>query len=107
MLSGTAALSVRKGARLHRVFGTVFFVSMLTMAAMATFLSVWIQQWNNVIGGVFAFYLVSTAGVTVRRKEGSVGNFETGAMIVAFASRGICGASAWRSSPPGVRSTAR
>ncbi len=85
LFSGVAALSVRKGRRLHRVFGTLFFVSMLTMAAMASVLSVWIQQWNNLIAGVFAFYLVATAWVTVRRKEGTVGNFERGAMIVAFA----------------------
>ena len=85
MLSGVAALSVRKGGRLHRVFGTVFFVSMLTMAAMAGVLSVWIQQWNNVIAGVFAFYLVATAWATVRRKESTVGKFEVGAMIAAFA----------------------
>ncbi len=85
LFSGMAALSVRKGERLHRVFGTVFFVSMLTMAATASVLSVWIQQWNNVIAGVFAFYLVATAWATVRRKEGTVGRFEKGAMIVAFA----------------------
>jgi len=84
MLSGVAALSVRKGERLHRVFGTVFFVSMLTMAVMATSLAVWIQQWNNVIAGVFAFYLVATAWVTVRRRQGTVGRFEVWAMIVAF-----------------------
>lgn len=85
IFSGAAALSVRKGERLHRVFGTVFFVSMLTMGAMASFLAVWIQQWNNVIAGVFAFYLVATAWVTVRRREGTVGKFEVAAMIVAFA----------------------
>lgn len=85
MLSGVVALSVRKGGRLHRVFGTVFFVSMLTMAAMASVLSVWIQQWNNVIAGVFAFYLVATAWATVRRREGTVGKFEVGAMVTAFA----------------------
>jgi hypothetical protein len=84
MLSGAAALSVRKGERLHRVLGTVFFVSMLTMAVMATSLAIWIQQWSNMAAGAFAFYLVATGWVTVRRKEGTVGSFELGAMIVAF-----------------------
>ena len=84
MLSGVAALSVRKGERLHRVFGTVFLVCMLTMAVMATSLAIWIQQWGNATAGVFAFYLVATGWMTVRRKEGTVGRFEVGAMIVAF-----------------------
>jgi uncharacterized membrane protein len=33
LISGAAALSVRKGERLHRAFGTVFFLAMLVMAA--------------------------------------------------------------------------
>lgn len=84
MFSGVAALSVRKGERWHRVFGTVFLACMLTMAVMATALAIWIQQWSNMTAGAFAFYLVATGWVTVRRKEGTVGRFEVGAMIFAF-----------------------
>ena len=32
--SGAAALFSRKGARLHRAFGTVFFLSMPTVSAL-------------------------------------------------------------------------
>lgn len=84
ILSGAAALSVRKGERLHRAFGTAFFLSMLVTAAMATYLAVLIPQRSNVLGGIFAFYLVATAWVTVRRKEGSVGLFENVALFVAL-----------------------
>jgi hypothetical protein len=63
----------------------VFFVSMLAMSAMATWLAIPLQQWGNVIGGIFTFYLVATAWMTVRRKEGTTGAFETGAMLVAAA----------------------
>ena len=84
LLSGIAAVSARKGAWLHRVAGTVFFVSMLIMSAMATWLAIPLQQWGNVIGGIFTFYLVSTAWMTVRRKEGTTGKFEIGAMLVAL-----------------------
>ncbi len=84
LLSGFAAVSVRKGERLHRIAGTAFFVSMLVMAAMGACLAIPLQQWGNVIGGIFTFYLVATAWMTVRRKEGTTGNFEIGAMLVAL-----------------------
>ena len=84
LLSGIAAVSARKGETVHRVAGTVFFVSMLIMSAMATWLAIPLQQWGNVIAGIFTFYLVSTAWMTVRRKEGSIGTFEIGAMLVAL-----------------------
>jgi hypothetical protein len=34
--------------------------------------------------GVFAFYLVVAGWMTVRRKEGSVGQFEFGAALIAL-----------------------
>ena len=85
ILSGAAALSVRKGERLHRMFGTVFFVSMLVMAVMATCLAVLIQQRGNVAGGIVAFYLVATAWMTVRRKEGTTGPSDRIAFLLALA----------------------
>lgn len=85
ILSGAVALSVSKGGRLHRAAGNVFFVSMLTMATMATCLAALIPQRNNVVGGVFVFYLVGTAWMTVRRREGSAGLFEYSAILVALA----------------------
>jgi uncharacterized membrane protein len=85
LLSGAAALSVRKGERLHRRFGDVFTVSMLTMAAMATYLAVVMPgQSANIFGGVFTLYLVASGWVTVRRKAGTVGRFEVGAVLVPF-----------------------
>lgn len=83
-LSGAAALSVRKGERLHRLFGTVFFVSMLVMAAMGAGLAVLIAQINNVAGGILAFYLVATAWMTVRQKEGTTGLFDKMAFAVVL-----------------------
>ncbi|HWY15659.1 MAG TPA: hypothetical protein VNX86_11030 [Rhizomicrobium sp.] len=84
ILSGYGAVSVAKGERLHRAFGTVFVASMLTMAMMATGLAILNQQRSNTTGGILAFYLVSTAWMTVRRKEGTVGRFEYGALFAAL-----------------------
>jgi uncharacterized membrane protein len=35
---GSAALFFRKGSRLHRMSGNVFFISMLTMSASAAYM---------------------------------------------------------------------
>jgi uncharacterized membrane protein len=85
ILSGYAAITARKGEGLHRVFGTVFFLAMLTMAAMASFMAVLIPQRGNALGGLFAIYLVATAWTTVKRKEGSLGQFEKRALPFVFA----------------------
>jgi uncharacterized membrane protein len=84
ILSGAAALSVAKGERLHRAFGTMFFVSMLTMAALGAYLAVLMPQRGTVVVGLFTFYFVATAWVTVRRKEGSIGLFEKAGFLVAL-----------------------
>ena len=63
LLSGAAAMSFRKGSRRHRVAGNVFFVAMLVMGSSAAYL-------GNVFGGLFACYLVATAWLTARRREG-------------------------------------
>ena len=84
ILAGAAALSARKGERLHRRVGTIFFASMLVMGVFATVLSV-LRQPGTIAGGIFVCYLVATAWATVRRKEGSIGSFEKMALVVAVA----------------------
>jgi uncharacterized membrane protein len=86
LVSGTIAIFARKGGPLHRAAGNVFFVSMLVMAALACYLAVVMPgQLANLFGGAFAFYLVATAWITVRRKEGAIGLPEKIAMLVALA----------------------
>ena len=82
LLSGIVAMSFRKGARAHRVAGTVFFVSMLVMAAFADYLAVAIpEQIPNLFIGTFTIYLVATAWMTVRRSERSTGVAEKIALL--------------------------
>jgi hypothetical protein len=89
LVSGAGALCMRKGERLHRLLGTAFFVSMLTMAAMATFLGLTIPDRGNVPGGVFTFYLVATGWGAVRRREPGAGPFDYAALMVALAAAGL------------------
>ena len=85
LVSGTGALTFRKGGRAHRLAGNVFFVSMLAMSGIGTCVAPFLPQRGSIIGGAFTFYLVATAWMTVRRKAGTVGSFEIGAVVVAVA----------------------
>ncbi|MGQ0741946.1 MAG: DUF2306 domain-containing protein [Alphaproteobacteria bacterium] len=87
ILAGYAAVTAAKGERLHRRFGTVFVVAMLIMASMALYLAfsllhIMKAQSGNIAGSMFALYLVATAWMTVKRKEGTVGPFENFALLV-------------------------
>jgi hypothetical protein len=89
LISGAAALVVRKGERPHRWFGNAFFGSMLTMGAMATVLGMMIPDRGNVPGGMFTAYLVATGWATVRRSGVKPGLFEYGALLLALAAAGV------------------
>ncbi len=83
LFAGAVSMSARKGGRAHRVSGTVFFVSMLVMAALADYLAVAMPgQIPNLFIGTFTIYLVATAWMTVRHKECSVGIAEKIALVV-------------------------
>ena len=85
IVSGAAALVMRKGGQPHRAVGNVFFVSMLIMATIGAVVSPFLPepQWPNVFIAAFVVYLIATSWGTIRRKEGSVGGFEFGALVVA------------------------
>jgi uncharacterized membrane protein len=82
---GASAMMFRKGSSLHKRAGNWFFGSMLVMsgvgAAVAPFLPQ--PQWASVFAGVFTFYLVTTAWLTVRRR--GVGIWEITTLAVAAA----------------------
>ncbi len=84
LTTGALALAARKGERLHRQAGTVFFVAMLTMSALGAYLAVLAPSRLSVFAGLFTFYLVATAWVTVRRREGVTGVFEVGGLAAAL-----------------------
>ena len=98
LLSGWAALFFRKGFRRHRAAGNVFFVSMLSMSASAACMASMKQELMNLVVGVLTFYLVATAWLTVRRKEGETGLFEFGAMLVVLADGAACLIFGWEAS---------
>jgi hypothetical protein len=96
ILSGTAALSFRKGSLRHAQAGKIFVASMLTMAACATYLAVIKHQNNNIGGGILTFYLIATAWLTAKRKDGETSVFDWVVLLVPLA-LGISGwITGWR-----------
>jgi hypothetical protein len=85
LLSGTVAMLYRKGSEGHRTAGKVFVVSMLIMAACATYLAVLKHQMTNIIGGPLTFYLITTAWLAGRRGNQKPGIFDRGALVMALA----------------------
>ncbi len=93
IIAGYVAVIAKKGERLHRAFGTVFALAILTLAVMAIYLAISLLhalpgQMGNVAAGIFTLYFVSTSWMTVRRKEGTIGLFEKVALVAVL---GRCG----------------
>jgi hypothetical protein len=90
ILSGFATIVAAKGERLHRAFGTVFFISMLTMAALAAYLALFqppiypgaAPASATVPVALLTFYLVATGWMTARRTERGIGALDYGALVV-------------------------
>jgi len=85
LLTGTAAMSFRKGSHPHVVAGKIFVASMLTMAAAAVYLATVRHQPNNIAGGIFTFYLIGTAWLTARRRDGKTGRFDWVLLLIPLA----------------------
>ncbi len=84
LISGFIAVFTRKGGAMHRRAGTVFFISMLVMAAFAACLAFMVPgQTVNAFIAAFVSYLVWTAWSTVRSREGTVGLAEKTALLAS------------------------
>jgi hypothetical protein len=75
----------RKGSRGHVLAGRVFVVSMLCMAVGAVYLAIVRHQPNNIGGGILTFYLIGTAWLTARRRDGETNRFDWVALLIPLA----------------------
>jgi len=85
LLSGTAAMLFRKGSLRHVLAGKVFVISMLTMGAGAVYLAIVKHKPNNIGGGILTFYLIGTAWLTARRRDGETSRFDWFALLIPLA----------------------
>jgi len=82
LLSGTAAMLFRKGSWRHVLAGRVFVAAMLTMAVGATYLAIVRHQPSNISGGILTFYLIGTARLTARRRDGETSRFDWVVLLI-------------------------
>ena len=82
LLSGSAAMSFRKGSPRHVQAGKVFVASMLIMAVGAVYLGIVKNQPSNIGGGIITFYLIGTGWLTARRREGETSRLDWIAMLI-------------------------
>ncbi|HKW63169.1 MAG TPA: hypothetical protein VJN89_11530 [Candidatus Acidoferrum sp.] len=102
LLSGTAAMSFRKGSPHHVLAGRIFVASMLVMAVGAAYLGVIKDQPNNVGGGIFTFYLILTAWLTARHADGETSKLDYAALLIPL----VLGILTWKNGVSVVRSGA-
>ncbi len=84
LLSGTVAMSFRKGSRRHGLAGRVFAISMLCMSSTGAYIGFTKSQPTNVLMGCLTFYLVATAWSIAKRPDVKTGPFDWGALLLAL-----------------------
>jgi hypothetical protein len=85
LLSGTAAMTFRKGSPRHVLAGKVFVASMLAMGVFAVYLAITRHQPNNIGGGFLTVYLIGTAWLTARRRDGESSRFDWVVLLIPLA----------------------
>jgi hypothetical protein len=75
-------MSFRKGSPRHALAGKIFVIAMMTMSSSAVYLAFMKHQMGNVLGGTFAFYLVTTAWLTAKRGNGETSLFDWGTLLI-------------------------
>ena len=99
VVSGFAAVGVRKGGRAHQIAGSWFFGSMLVLGITAAILEPFrMPEPGSPLVGVFVCYFVLTSWVTARRRDGRAGWFEALAAAAALGTGVLILASAWMGS---------
>jgi uncharacterized membrane protein len=85
LVAGAAALAVRKGGPLHARAGTAFFAAMLAMAGTGATIAALKPERGTAVIGLFTGYLVATAWMAARRRDGTAGGFERAGLAFALA----------------------
>jgi hypothetical protein len=85
LFSGTAAMFFRKGSPRHVLAGRVFVASMLTMGVFAVYLAITRHQPNNIGGGILTVYLIGTAWLTAKRRDGETSRLDWVVLLIPLA----------------------
>ena len=87
MLSGAAALILRKGSRAHRAAGTVFFGAMFITYAIGASVAPFLTEGQrpNFVAGILALYLLVTGWAAARHSAPRAGWREGVGLVAALA----------------------
>jgi len=85
IIAGFVAVFVLKGGNLHRKSGIIFVYAMLILSLTGAAIATVKRQLPSVVGGLLAFYLVTTAWLTVRRRDQVFDAMNGAAMLLAIA----------------------
>lgn len=83
IVSGFIAIFARKGGRVHRAAGNIFFVAMLMMSGVGAVVAPFLDDLVSMTAGAITFYLTATAWATVMRPARTIGRFEPVAAVFA------------------------
>ena len=85
MMSGVVAIMSRKGDRLHRFAGNVFFAAMLITYAIGAGVAPFLDEGQrpNFVAGIMALYLLVSGWLTVKRSENTAGWMEEAGLVLA------------------------
>jgi hypothetical protein len=82
MAAGTAAMAAKKGGRLHRFSGNVFFAAMLAMGGIGAVVAPMLQDYGSAFGGAITCYLVLTGWLAGRSAQVKGGPLEIAGVLV-------------------------
>jgi uncharacterized membrane protein len=85
MVSGAVAITARKGGRVHRAAGNIFFAGMLALSVVGFVVAPMLNDRVSTIAGLLTFYLVVTAWLTARRPPGTLSRWEVAAALIPLA----------------------
>ncbi|MEP2101543.1 MAG: hypothetical protein ABJP02_02825 [Parasphingorhabdus sp.] len=105
VLAGAAALFVRKGSRVHRGIGNVFFITMMIMAAAGIYLAFVLPMAISVLVAVFTIYLVATSWMAARQYDENINllHYVALAMTLGVAASGLWFGMEAQNSPDGLK----
>ncbi|MBQ4848305.1 DUF2306 domain-containing protein [Pseudoalteromonas sp. MMG005] len=92
VLSGVAALALKKGKKPHRNAGKIFVVSMTLMALTGGYIAYIKPMMITLIAGLFTLHLVLSAFLIVKSPPHAIKPLD---YMLPFASAGLCVASAY------------
>jgi uncharacterized membrane protein len=84
LVAGTVAIVVRKGGRWHRRAGQVFVGGMLCLAVTGALIAYMRAEPPNIVAGLLTIYMIMTAWMTGRHKDGRSGAFDWVGLVAAF-----------------------